>query len=581
MKNIINKILVLFFIGFLSFACNEMDLNPLAEGSSEGWYSNDTEVDMSLDYLFDILFWDPNPHPKYWSSGGWYDFWTDDFTNRTALSPIQGGTINSESDFVIDIWNYYYKCIAAANLLIEKLETPAYNLSASKKAQYTGNARFVRARMYSKLIFLWGDVPYFTKTLTVAEAFATGRTAKATILQGIYDDFDYAISVLPKSYASKKYATKGSALGLKARIALFMHDYTTARDAAKACMDLGVYELYPDFGELFYSKTRQTKEAVFSIARSVTLGTWPLGNYLRPENCRHIAPRSNGGNSFVWPSWDLWCSFLCTDGFPIDESPLYNPRNPFENRDPRCSETIAEWGTRFGGIIIQPHPDSLVTTKYVNGTRVTNYDCRSVIQWASFNGINWKKRFNEDWWDDFNTDPEHMVIRYADVLLYYAEAKIELNEIDQSVLDAINMVRARAYKVNYNQVGLYPAVTTTNQSELRKALRVERHMEFAFEGLRHNDIIRWKLAEKVLNIPAYGMIDPPGQKAKLVQTGLYFFPYVTPIDEDGVPDFTQMYNDGYVKVLSVRYFDPTKHYLWPIPAKEILINPNITQNPNY
>jgi hypothetical protein len=164
----------------------------------------------------------------------------------------------------------------------------------------------------------------------------------------------------------------------------------------------------------------------------------------------------------------------------------------------------------------------------------------------------------------------------------YAEAKIELNEIDISVLDAINKVRARAYGVNYTETLSYPTVAATAQSELRKILRIERRMEFAMENnLRYNDIIRWRLAEKVLNIPDYGMLDVAALRTKVVNQGLWFFPDTPPIDEDGVADFTPMYNAGLIKLLSQRKFDVGKQYLWPIPTKEILINENLTQNQGY
>ncbi|MCE5345575.1 MAG: RagB/SusD family nutrient uptake outer membrane protein [Bacteroidales bacterium] len=571
-----NKILILLTIGFLSFSCNKMDLNPLSEGSSESWYSNDNEIRMSLDYLYTLRFWNPNPDPLNFDNCAWLDVFSDDWTNRTNVGAITAGTINGQSTVVTSWWTYYYQCIAAANLVLEKLDNAKSVISEGKMNQYIAEARFVRAAQYSKLIFYYGDVPYTDKTLKIADAFQMGRISKADVLKKIYDDFDFAASTLPLSYSGTKYATKGAALALKARIALYMGDYTVARDAAKACMDLNVNQLYPDFSTLFLSKTKNSVESVFAIPRSVSLNVYSAKGVTQQP-----LSRNSSGNDYVQPSWDLFCSFLCKDGLPIDESPLYNPQKPFQNRDPRCAATIVEFGTEFCGFIYEPHPDSLKTTKVATGTRVSNLDCRAVTQYASYNGLAWRKGIDSDWWDDFMTDPDNTVIRYADVLLIYAEARIELNQIDQSVLDAINKVRARAYKVDFTQTASYPAVTSTDQTALRKILRMERRMEFAFEGLRHADIIRWRLAEKVLNTKIYGMIDPPEQREKIVKPGLWFFPEVVPIDEDGIPDFTSMYNHGFCKILAVRSFDKSKHYLWPIPTKEILINKNLTQNPGY
>ena len=112
-------------------------------------------------------------------------------------------------------------------------------------------------------------------------------------------------------------------------------------------------------------------------------------------------------------------------------------------------------------------------------------------------------------------------------------------------------------------------------------MRIERRMEFAWEGTRYEDIIRWRLAEKVLNTPMYGMLDPESLRENVVNKGGWFFPEIPPIDEDGTVDFSGMYNKGLVKLLTNRKFDAPKQYLWPIPTTEILINSNMTQNDGY
>jgi starch-binding outer membrane protein, SusD/RagB family len=573
-----NKLIFSILTGFLLFSCNTLDLNPLSEGSSENWYSNDIEVQMSLDRLYVLRYWNPNPDPINWDNCSWIDAWTDDFTNRTNLSAVTGGTITGVTSCVTNLWTYYYQCIAAANLLLEKIEKNKANFTEANYNKYTADARFVRACQYSFLITRWGDVPYYTKTLTIDEAFSMGRTPKADVLKGIYADFDFAATNLPKTYSNSKHATKGAAYAMKARIALYMGDNVTARDAAKACMDLNQYQLFSDFPSLFYTKTRNSTETVLGIPRSLALGV-----FIGAGQAKQPMMRTASGNDYTQPSWDLFNAFLCTDGKQIDESPLYNPQLPFKNRDPRLKATIVEFGTPITGFIYQPHPDSLKTTNVKTGVRVSNLDSRGVGQYASFNGLAFAKGIDDDWSDDWTPDPEQIVIRYADVLLMYAEAKIELGgaEIDQSVIDAINKVRARAYKVDYTKTTLYPAVTSTNQAELRRILRFERRMEFACEGLRYNDIIRWKTAEKVLNTTMYGMIDPPEQREKIIKTGLWFFPEVVPIDDDGVSNFSSLFSKGYIKILAQRSFDKNKHYLWPIPTPELLINPNLKDNPGY
>ena len=579
------KIIALFITGLILFSCNNLDLNPLSQGSSENWYTNDGELQMAVLELFNIDYWDAeltrvntNSTTDGYSQQ-WTDKLSDNWTARTTLSEIDGGTISSQTSFVTLTWKYAYKCIAAANRILINLDKAQSNVTAEKLKRYEANARFARAAQYAKLIFLYGDVPYYTGILDIDEAFSMSRTPKETVLKAIYEDYDFAIQNLPKSNDSKEYqfATKGAAFAMKARIALYMGDYATARDAAKGCIDLEAYSLYPDYQKLFLSSTKNSVETVFSNPRSVELGVVIPGN----GRAKEPLPRIVGGFANGGPSWDLWCSYLCTDGLPIDESPLFNPHKPFSNRDPRCAATIVEFGSKWLGFVYEPHPDTLKVLNLSTGQKVSNVDNRTVGQYASYNALVWKKKIDEDWLD-LQTAPDNIVMRYADVLLMYAEAKIELNQIDQSALDAMNMVRARAYKVNYTSTSAYPAITTTNQSQLRRILRVERRMEFAFEGTRYHDLIRWKLAEKALNNhPIYGILDPTDLRTKLVQKGLWFFPTTPQIDDDGLADFSGMYNAGQIKFLAERKFDVTKQYLWPIPSTEIQINPNMKQNPGY
>lgn len=310
-----------------------------------------------------------------------------------------------------------------------------------------------------------------------------------------------------------------------------------------------------------------------SIPRSVELGFY-FGT--RGEITRNV-----GGFTFWTPSWELWASFPCVDGLPIDESPLFDPREPFKNRDPRCSMTIVEFQTEHLGFMYQPHPDSLEVLNFTTGLYQKNNDTRSVIQYASYNGLAWRKKIDLDWADDLKADNDLIIIRYADVLLIYAEAMVEQGQINQTVLDAINMVRARAYGVGKENTDSYPEVTSTNQAELRKIIRNERRIEFAWEGLRYMDLIRWRIAGKALNRSIYGMLDPEELREKVVDQGLWFWPMVPEIDEDGIANFDPMFEAGYIKQIAVTAFDESKQYLFPIPTKEILINDNLIQNPGY
>jgi len=571
MKNKISLFLLLYGFTFLS-SCNDLNLNPLSEGSSENWYTNESEINMSLSDLYRMDFWRNDR-----IAGNDLDVMTDDEMYRAVLYPFTSGTLNGTYATINSWWSNAYACIARANTVLANLDRAKGIISQTLLDQYAGEAKFIRAAQYSMLISYWGDVVYSTAILSLEEAYSLSKTDKRTILKNIYDDFDFATSKLPTSYSStaNMRATKGAAMAMKARVALFFGDWAIARDAAKACIDLNVYQLYPDYSTLFLSKTKNPAELIFGIPRSTVLNEVIV-------DCKQYVPRNAGGfGANFAPSWELFCSYLCTDGLPIDESPLFNPRLPFKNRDPRCTATIVEFGIPWLGFLYQPHPDSLKTLNLSTGLMVTNNDTRSNAQFASYNALMWKKGIDDDYLGDYKAENEMFIMRYADVLLMYAEAKTELGEIDQAMLDAsINKVRARAYKVNVTDKTSYPAITSTDKIVVRKAVRIERRMEFAWESRRYEDLIRWKMAEKVLNRKVYGMLDPAELRIKVVKPGLWFFPRTPEIDDDGSVNLEPLYNDGLIKLIAVRNF-PLHQYLFPIPTKEIQINKNLAQNPGY
>lgn len=570
---------ILGIVSFLFTACHDLDLQPLSQASSETWFTDGPQVEMALNTLYLHQFW-----PMFKCDWGEtaimsLDEASDDWMNRTTLVPFTNGTLNGDnSTFLKNTWSYSYKAISRTNTILENIERSKANLSIEYYERYIADARFVRACMYSRLISRFGDVVYYSQNMELEDAYKAGRTGKDEILKLIYEDFDYAAEKLPVEYASSetKRATKGAAYAMKARIALFFNDYKTTRDAAKECLDLNHYELYSDFGELFRSKTKNSVETVFGIPRDIAYDSAIPANGVKPYLSRNVTSPS----ATAQPSWDLFCSFLCTDGKTIDESPLYNPNEPFKNRDPRCSYTIVEFNSNYFGFNYTVHPDSAKCWNYNLAQFVPNKDSKAGDQYASYNGLMLRKGIDEDWNDDFSANNEKLIMRYADVLLMYAEAKIELGDIDQSVLDAMNKVRARAYKVAYTS-SKYPKIAETDQTNLRRILRIERRMEFAFEALRYDDIIRWRIAETVMNRPNYGLPTSVADCKKLVTSKLWFFGGVPTIDENGCPDFSKMNNISKYRVLSKRVFDAQKNYLWPIPASEILINPDLGNNPNY
>lgn len=143
-----------------------------------------------------------------------------------------------------------------------------------------------------------------------------GRTDKKTVLEQIYKDFDYAAENLPADNNSAlTRVDRGCALAFKARIALYQADYETAADGAKACIDLGKYSLYPDYGELFRDKTKNC-EIIWSIPHSTDIEVDSNGKPTT-QSVKSFIARSAGGTHDAQPSWELLASYEMTMVRPL------------------------------------------------------------------------------------------------------------------------------------------------------------------------------------------------------------------------------------------------------------------------
>lgn len=545
-------------------ACNKLDLNPLSEASTGNFYSNQTELELAVNDLYRLVFW-----------GNDNELFGDNEWHRGQLTnAVIGGTMNADDAAVQTYWLNCYKAIARANSFLANKDKAAGNTTTAVMLRLEAEMRLIRANQYAKLVTHFGDVPLLTTTLTLEESYGITRTGKDQVLDFVFKELDFAIANLPETYAQAevKRLTKGAALAIKARTALYMGKYDVARDAAKGVLDLGaanVYSLNASYSQLFLKSGETSKELIISIPRDQAQQVFNGAAYVQDNISRNA-----GGFGAQLPTRDIVDAYECTDGKPIDESPLYDPKQPFKNRDPRLTATVVEFNTQWLGYNYTPHPDSLTVYSSKQNKSVSNKDSRAVAAFASFTGFLWKKGIDQTWADRLAEDNDAIIIRYAEMLLTYAEAKVELGEADATVLDAINQVRARAYGVTSAQTTLYPAVTTTDLTELKKIVRRERRVEFVKEGLRYMDLIRWHLAEKALTKPVIGLPDPANQNRSK-----WPFPGVTPLDDDGLADYSGFGSD--VKVLIERKFDKSRQYLWPIPAVERRVNPNISQNLNY
>ncbi len=575
-KNI--YLLAIAFISLTFGSCVDLDVSPLSEASSGSWFKTEKELEMAANDFYKIGYW--NAFEQNMNNVKM----TDDFSYRAATNwnTYLDGTVTTQS-WGSPVWTQGYNLIARSNTLLEGINNPNSDaIAQDAKDKYAAEAYFSRACKYADLVTYYGDVPYVDKTLLVEEAATMSRTPKEEIIPLIYADFDKAIDRLSVSHTGLKRFTKGAALAMKAKFALFNEDFDIVIECTQAIIELGIYSLHGDYSEVFLQDTRNISEFIFAFPRSFEYNI-VLEDFVS-KNLRTRTPPRNPGYGSYNPSWSLFAAYTCTDGLPIHESPLFDQIHPFENRDPRCKMTIVEWGTKHLGVQYDPRPKKLKVINYDSGTEITNNDCRANNVNCSHNGLMWKKGIDDAWLENGeNVDKDFVVVRYAEILLMYAEAKIELNDIDQSVIDAINEVRARAYGVPKEQANLYPAVITTDQIELRKILRNERRVEFAMEGVRYWDILRWDIGKYVLKQIVYG-VDADFDDA-ITESNWFWVATPTYNEATGLYDFS--INEaggvagGTARVLKKLMWQ--EHYkLFPISESEIRQNPNLLpNNPGY
>ncbi len=557
MKRIIYIITGLFLV--LATSCSSLDQYPLNGPSSDTYLTNESELRQALynAYSSGSVF---TPSSANMGSRIIIDAATDISFDRNAsgIPDFVLGNADANSTYPREIWKEAYITISKCNFLLCNMNRAQSNVNPKTYADIEAQARVLRAFVYHYLIEFYGGVPLVTTMINLEEA-QMPRSSKEDIIEFLFKELDAAAAVLPNVSTDKGQVTKAVALGIKARTALYNGRWDIAAKAAKDIMDMGVYELNDDFSELFMYAGQDSKEVIWAF------------QYLKAAKkthatCRNFGSRNGNGHSNRVPSQSLVDAYQCTDGKDIDKSPIYDPKKPFENRDPRLAYTIALPGSIFMGYQFETHKDSLQCWNYrVNPpTRIKNEEATNA--YASFTGYCWRKYVDPvDYALPTESELHQIMIRYADILLIYAEAKIEANQIDQSVYDAINRVRQRP------SVNMPALPTGLTQAQLRSAVRKERLYELAGEGLRLYDIRRWRIAEYAVNGPFYG---------RPLRGYLSAAPA---IDENGIADYSNVPNKNEMRVVEVRKFtkEENRDYLWPIPQREITANPQLTQNPGY
>ncbi|MFT4018859.1 MAG: RagB/SusD family nutrient uptake outer membrane protein [Agriterribacter sp.] len=530
------------------------------------------------DAISDATFWKTTADFKlaannlYFSLEG-FNTW-DTYADLAYDVPnsVSNGTYQTtESD---SRWTNAYIYIRRCNKIIAKTEESS---AASELTQFIGEAKFFRAYNYWMLYKLFGEVPIITSELDIddEELYSARATRKETV-DFILKDLEEAATSLPErsTLASGDVGriTKGAANTLRARVALFEGTWGKSRgdanangyldiaiNAATTVMNSGQYSLYAGKGAqsyryFFIDEGDDASEAILDRRYQVTISsqTFP----------------STVGEGHLLPTKKLADMYLCADGLPVTQSPLFQGYNQtgseFIDRDPRMTMTFVVPGT---GAMQLWYPEPVASWPfYPQRNANTGY---TTFKFLSEDPASNASPFTLGYGYDCH------ILRYGEVLLIYAEASFEKNGAisDEELNKSINLIRQRV-----GMIELTNGFVSANGLDMREEIRRERTIELALEGFRYDDLRRWKTAEYEIPTDVKGI--------KIVGT-----PWANPIVVEGQD--RNPYTDaswqnrtdanGFIIVESAsgRSFNAEKHYLMPLPTKEIMINPALKQNPGW
>ena len=594
------KIYKLILSGILSAAlfssCNDdfLDTNPDADRSETNFWNSKSDFELYVNTLypkylagFGTGFQAENVDPKGINEAQLV--YGDIITDNAVTTNYSRVTNNDYISYLTDAsgkggWNW--ENLRHINYFLNNYKkTP---LAETEYAVYLGEINFFKAVEYFEKVKLFGDVPWLTKDLqTNSEELFAKRNPREEVIDSVLMVLDKAIAMLPDNANNSGRINKDMAVFLKSRIGLYegtYRKYHKGKDfekylgisiaASEQLMSTKKYDIVTGdknkvYNNLFAQQTYAgNKEIVYwrGYNASLTLGS-AFSRYFAQNN-------RNGGSSATRSLVD---DYLCIDGQSISTSPLYQGKNTlnleFQNRDPRLPQTIAlpgQYSLRTGigmtGATANPLPG-------IKGSNTANGN-------LAVTGYRWAKWFYDnpdDWARTTNGLQAAPIFRYAEILLNYAEAKAELGQISQAILDqTINILRKRV-EMPVLTMGQEPAdprldaiyntyVGYAVNPTLRE-IRRERRIEMAFENTRWDDLVRWK-ALKLLSMPVEGMkfnqSDYPTVKvgADIV------------LNKEGlILPYAQTLPNG-------RTFNE-RMYLFPIPIEDLVLNKNLVQNPGW
>lgn len=547
MKRIKNYLLALTLLSLSACQDDYLDRIPLDALGDDTFWKTEEQLVLAMNACYNDLKAKNTVDMENMGDNTLWPSVTDYQRIASGAFTIELGALNTE-------WRNLYTGIRRCNIFLENYRDA--DVPEARKKELAAQVRVIRAYLYSYLANFYGDVPLVTKSLNVDELFGP-RDPHDTVVDFILNELEEAASDLSSAIptgANLGRISQGAALALMARVALYEQRFAVAESAAKAVMDLGIYQLFHNgdpstsYNELFTYKGKlsagNNRETILAYTHIADIKMHNLSREIQ-------VPDQNAR----WnPTKSLVDAYLMIDGLPIDKSPLYQEDSylaVFTDRDPRMKQTVlapnSPWGGRYDGNPANTNPDIFTTPKFRSDRRgsvtITGYYFTKYVEPTTVGVVS----------RDAN---DIHLIRYAEVLLTYAEARLEQGTLTQADIDlTINKLRER--------VGMVPMTITAlaaNNMELRDEVRRERRIELALEGHRYFDLKRWRQGALLAG-------DVKGMKKEWA---------LIPGDVANI----RADENGYIVAATGNTFTD-KNYLWPIPLLQIERNPALGQNPGW
>lgn len=510
----ISKLLIACLFVFLGTSCDNefLDKNPLDSVSSQGFWNTRADVETGLAGVYSRLQQNFLGYERIYFEGLTDNAYCTTNWNQRNIFEMTLGNISPSTGGAIDnMYSSPYRAITSCNLFLDNVDKAADNILPAQLDAYKAEVHFIRALCYFDLVQLFGEVPLYRNYFATIDEGKIAKSTKAEIYALIEEDLNFAISKLPDT-AYSGHAVKGSAQALLGRVLLTEEKWAEAATVLKQIIDGGKFQLSNSYKDLFLVNGQANAAVNCEIIFTTNYAT-NSPQRLSPQPAGYDIEMANW--AILQPFSDFVNTYQMTDGKLPGVSSLNSA--DYANRDPRLYVTMKLpneiWEnptTHVVQVIDNPSLTGFVMEKYVDISKIPISGATAPT-----------------------TTQDYIHLRYADVLLMYAEAKNEASGPDATVYAAINQVRART---GVNMPAVVQSTYSTKET-LRQYIRDERRVELAMEGIRYFDLKRWKIAEAKLH-----------GKATVGAQPMQFL---------------------------------AKNYFLPIPQGEIDRNPNLIQNTDY